>query len=75
MRNLEKMVNFRKFMVCSFLLLKLFVFNPVAIILIIDRNEKFTIFKFQYEHGLEVSIISHLCFHRMIQYDLSLKSL
>ena len=74
MRNLEKMVNFRKFIVCSFMLLKLVVFKPISIILIIDRNEKFTISEFQYEHGLEVSIISHLCFHRMIQYDLSLKS-
>ena len=40
MRNLEKMVNFRKFIVCSFMLLKLVVFKPISIILIIDRNEK-----------------------------------
>ena len=37
MRNLEKMVNFRKFMVCSFLLLTLFVLNQVSIIMIIKR--------------------------------------
>ena len=79
MRNLEKMVNFRKFMVCSFLLLKLFVLNQVSIIMIIKRNEifngKISINIFQNKNELQVSIISHLCFHILLQYDLSPKSL
>ena len=79
MRNLEKMVNFRKFKVCSFLLLKVFVFNQVSIIMVIDRNEisdgKVSMNIFQYNHGLQVRIISHLCFHILLQYDLSPKSL
>ena len=77
MRNLEKMVNFRKFMVCSFLLLKLFVLNQVSIIMIIKRNEKGKISMnlFQNQNELQVSIISHLCFHILLQYDLSPKSL